>query len=419
MKNRNRNENRKLNILQVHNFYREAGGEDVVARNEAIMLKQHGHKVVRYYRSNNEIDELPMIQKIMLPFDSVFSIRTYSQIRRIIREQKIDLVHVHNTLHLISPSVFYAAKKEGVPVIMTVHNYRLCCPAGTFYKDHEACEKCMEKGLSCAVAGKCYRNSLLQSAMLSANTFIHRALHTYKHVNFICLTEFQKEKLCKLPDVLPKNVFIKPNFANACDTSAKKRKNQILYVGRLDESKGILDLLKAYYYMKLELENEEHQVPGLVICGEGKLYFECRGFAKRNGLKNVKFLGQIPREQVLEQMNTSKCVVVPSRWYEGMPMVLVEAYRTKTPVVAPDFGCFSAYIKDGVNGFKYEPYHIMELASLLAMMSARPWEMTCDFSKQEIFDQTEFEANYQQLMKIYGRCLRRVRIHKKKSIIRK
>lgn len=410
---------RKLNILQVHNFYREPGGEDVVVKNEAEMLKEHGHRVYKYYRRNEEIAYLPFFEKILLPLDSVFSVKTYIQIRRIIRKKKIDLVHVHNTLHLISPSVFLAAKKEGIPVVMTVHNYRLCCPAGTFYHSRHICEKCMTNGLMQAARCKCYRNSFWQSALVAVQTYVHRKLHTYRDVYFICFTNFQKEKISKLQDIDSEHVFLKPNGLKKENFEKTVSKNQILFVGRLEEEKGILDLLKAYREMTLELQKEGYQVPKLVICGDGKLDFTSHLFVRENHIENVVFMGHVSHEKVLKTMAESKCVVIPSRWYEGMPMVLIEAYRTKTPVIVPDFAGFSSMVCDGVNGFKYAPHHTGELAALLAMMTARPWEMTCDFSEMDILRQTEYEANYQQLRCIYERCIKDVRNSEKESAIRK
>lgn len=419
-----KNTERKLNILQVHNFYREPGGEDVVVKNEAEMLEEYGHLVYKYYRRNNEIANLPLFEKIMLPLDTIFSVKTYIQIRRIIRKKKIDLVHVHNTLHLISPSVFFAAKKEGIPVVMTVHNYRLCCPAGTFYHCSHICEKCMTNGLVQAARYRCYRNSFWQSALLAVQIYVHRRLHTYRDAYFICLTDFQKEKICKLRDIDSEHVFLKSNVLKQNELKKQElekvtRKNQILFVGRLVEEKGILDLLKAYRMMSLELQKEGYPVPKLVICGEGNLNFTSHLFVKENHIKNVVFMGHVSHEKVLKIMAESKCVVIPSRWYEGMPMILIEACRTKTPVIAPDFAGFSSMICDGVNGFKYAPHRVDELAALLTMMIARPWEMTCDFSGMDILKQTEYEANYQQLRSIYERCIQDVRTSEKESDIRK
>lgn len=415
----------KLNILQVHNFYRQPGGEDVVVMQEAHMLQGHGHKVMQYFRHNREIDSVSFCKKLLLLSESLFSVRTYVQIRNIIRKKRIDLIHVHNTIHLISPAVFYAAKKEGIPVVMTVHNYRLCCPAGTFYNHGHVCEMCMKKGLIQSVRYSCYRDSRLQSAVMAAEMGFHRRLHTYRDVNFICLTDFQRTKILTLPDVVSEHVFIKPNafsndpseektVYNTRNTEKTNRKNEIMFVGRLEEDKGITDLLKAYRIMKKDLKKRDCAIPRLTIYGTGSMLFQCRRYVEIHDLKEVIFAGQASRNRVLKKMADVRCVVIPSRWYEGMPMVLTEAYQTKTPVIVPDFGCFSSLVEDGVNGFKYRPHDRKELAALLAMMTAEPWKMPCSFLKRDIWEQTDAEANYRQLMKIYERCIQYVRDHKKK-----
>lgn len=415
MENKNLCIDQKLNILQVHNFYRQTGGEDVVVRSEAAMLKEHGHQVFGYYRKNADIENLSLIKKLMLPISSFFSLETYFQVRKIIKVKEIDVLHVHNTMHLISPSVFYAAKKEGIPVVMTAHNYRLCCPKGTFYRNKKVCEKCMERGLQSSIIHRCYRQSLLQSLVQGCNTFLHRRLHTYSHVHFICLTSFQKKVLCKLEDVTPDHIFIKPNFYNTKKLAEANQENSILYVGRLEEEKGIWDLLKAYEKMTEKSAYENFSVPRLIICGEGSLSEKCRQYAEKNSLRNVIFIGEVGHEAVLREMSKAQYLVIPSRWYEGMPMVLVEAYQTKIPVVVPDLGGFSDLVEDGINGFKYKGQSADELAKLMIKMCKNPEDMACSFSEQSQWKLTEYENNYMELMNIYERCMKDVWNSKKKS----
>ena len=155
---------KKKNILIVHNYYQLPGGEDTVVANEENMLKKHGNKVFLYSRDNSELKRMGLIRKVCLPFTTVFNIKTYKDIRKIIKTEKIDIVQVHNTLNLVSPSVYYAAVKCGVPVIQTIHNFRLLCPGATFYRDGHICEDCMKKGIYCAVKYRCYRDCLLYTS---------------------------------------------------------------------------------------------------------------------------------------------------------------------------------------------------------------------------------------------------------------
>lgn len=183
----------KPRVLIVHNYYQVPGGEDTVVANEVKLLEDNGHEVILYTRNNAELKEYSKIQKLCLPFTSVFSFRTYREVKEIVKEKKIDIIHVHNTLCLISPSVYYAAFSCKVPTVQTVHNFRLLCPGATFYRDGDVCEDCVSNGLKCAIKHKCYRGSLMQTSASFFILKINRLLATYKKINYICLTEFTKE----------------------------------------------------------------------------------------------------------------------------------------------------------------------------------------------------------------------------------
>ena len=185
-------EERKQNILIVHNYYQIPGGEDTVVANEKKMLEDHGHKVILYTRNNSELKEMSKFQKLKLPFTTIFNPRTYKDIKRIIRKENIDVVHVHNTLNLVSPTVYYAALSCKLPVVQTVHNFRLLCPGATFYRDGHICEDCVHHGLKCAIKNNCYRGSKVQTLVCVVNTWIHRMTGVYGKINYICLTEFNK-----------------------------------------------------------------------------------------------------------------------------------------------------------------------------------------------------------------------------------
>ena len=405
MKEKDREIIRKLNILQVHNFYQLRGGEDAVVEKEAGILRQQGHKVVPYYRYNKDINSLPFWGKVLLLFSSVFSCRTYREVRKLIREQKIDLVHVHNTLHLISPSVFWAAKKENIPVVMTVHNFRLCCPNGLFYRGKSACEECMEKGLLCAVRHRCYRNSSLQTLIQVLNTWVHRKIHTYRDVDFICFTEFQKQKICSLLDVDEKHVWIKPNVCENIELAYANQENRILYAGRLSEEKGIGDLVRAYRQLVARMQKTGQEIPELVICGEGPLSTALQQYVRKHKLTTVVFTGQVSEKRVQEEIQKSGCVVLPSRCYEGMPMVLVKAYQMKRPVIVPDFGCFTSLVENGVNGFRYQPYDVQKLQEMLYDFLTQKEGMACSFYTSDLMEDTECAKNYDRLMQIYFRAM--------------
>lgn len=204
---------KKQKVLIVHNYYQIPGGEDTVVANERKLLGDHGHEVILYTRDNKEMKTMNLFRKLLLPFTTIYNPRTARDIKRIIRKQGVDIVHVHNTLNLVSPAVYYAALKCGVPVVQTVHNFRLLCPGAAFYRDGHICEDCVKKGLSCAIRHGCYRGSRLQTLICVVSTLIHRMTGIYGKINYICLTEFNKEKLIQLKQIDSKRVFIKPNFS--------------------------------------------------------------------------------------------------------------------------------------------------------------------------------------------------------------
>lgn len=400
------NGEKKLNILQVHDYYRIPGGEDQVVQNEGKLLREHGHRVHLYSRRNEELSKMKFWEKACLPFTTIFSLRTFRQVRRMIREKEIDIVHVHNTLPLVSPSVFYGALTAGVPVVMTVHNYRLLCPNGVFYRNGHVCEECVEKGLYCSIKYGCYRASRAQTLMCALSMKVHRILGTYKRVHFICLTEFQKEKLLQAEQVDFEKVFVKPNYVNdkgeAADAS--KRKNYVLYAGRLEENKGVKVLLRAYRELAEDNCLEEDQIPALVICGEGSLKKQCEGYIRRHHLEKVSLQGGIPNDVVKKMMAEAKGVIVPSLLYEGFPMNIAEAYHVKTPVIGSDSGNVGRLVTEKVNGWKFETGNPKALAKAIMKCG----QESCSFQMPEAEGWTE-EGNYAKLMEIYGRCMEDVR----------
>ena len=174
---------RKQKVLIVHNYYQVPGGEDTVVANEKALLEQNGHKVILYSRNNSELKNMNILQKLMLPVNIIFNFKTYSDIKRIIKNKRIDIVHVHNTLSLISPSVYYAAIACKVPVVQTMHNFRFLCPGATFYRDGHICEDCVKKGLMCSIKHNCYRNSKIQTLACVLNMNFHRMTGIYSKIN--------------------------------------------------------------------------------------------------------------------------------------------------------------------------------------------------------------------------------------------
>lgn len=338
---------KKQNILIAHNYYQIPGGEDTVVANEKKMLEEHGHKVILYSRNNSELNQMSKLQKLLLPVTTVINPRTYKEIKRLIKSENIEIVHVHNILNLISPAVYYAARSMKVPVVQTVHNFRLLCPGATFYRDGHICEDCVESGLWCAVKHKCYRGSRMQTLACVLSTWFHRMTGIYGEINYICLTEFNKKKLLKLKQIKADRVVVKPNFVKQVGSfiPEEKRKDQFIYAGRLDRLKGVEFLLKAWNQMG---ENASK----LIICGTGPLEKWCKDFLANNPC-NVTMMGGMPNSEVRKLIAESKGLVLPTQWYEGFPMSIVESICAGTPVVCSDLGNAGSIVKEGITGCKF------------------------------------------------------------------
>ena len=383
------------NILIVHNYYKIPGGEDTVVENEKKLLESHGHRVILYQRKNAEMDGFSKVQKLLLPVITVFNPRTYREIKEIIKKEQIHVVHVHNTLNLVSPSVYYAASSCKVPVVQTIHNFRMLCPAATLYRNGQICEECIEKGLSCAVKHRCYRDSKLQTLACVITTKIHRFTGIYKKINYICLADFNREKLlelnvCENKELIkPEKVFVKPNLTfRQVQKMDVRTGDYYLFAGRVEQIKGMELLLEAFATLPKEQ---------LWVAGTGTQLEYYKEEAAKRGLDNVKFLGFVKKEQLQEMMAGAKALIVPSQWYETFGMTVVEAFSLGTPVIGGDIGNISSLIKEGVNGWKFQ-YDSAEALAEKILQCGR----TSRDTMQIACDETIFpEENYKILNQIY------------------
>ncbi|MCD8345844.1 MAG: glycosyltransferase family 4 protein [Oscillospiraceae bacterium] len=388
---------KKYKILLVHNYYQIPGGEDTVVANEKKLLEDHGHEVILYTRNNSELKTMSKAKKLLLPLTTVFNPKTYREVKKIIKEQHIDIVHVHNTLNLVSPSVYYAAFSCKVPVVQTIHNFRLLCPGATFYRDGHICEDCVEHGLGCAVKHSCYRGSKLQTLMCVITTKIHRALGTYGKLNYICLTEFNKQKLLQLKQIKPERVFVKPNFVEASGDiiTFENRPDQFIYVGRLDELKGIKILFEAWMQMG-------ERAPKLIVCGTGPLENWRNSFMKDNLDVNIEMKGFVPNTEAKKLIANSKALILPTQWYEGFPMTILEAYSVGTLVIGSDIGNVGDLIEEGVTGYKFKSDSASSLVDVIQKCNFD----ICESVKKVYEDQYSSEENISQLEAIYDRVSR-------------
>ncbi len=332
-----------MRILVAHNHYQQHGGEDAVFANETALLEEAGHEVHRYEVHNDAIAGAS---------DKVRAFLTvpYSRAARKLFEAQLDaadpdVVHVHNYFPLITPAVFYACTARGVPVVHTLHNFRMTCANGLLLRDGRVCEKCVSGSPFWAAAHRCYRNSFAGSLAVARMISAQRRWGTWdRQVSlFIALTQFERDKLIEA-GFPPEKIRIKPNFIPDPGTSGRRDRSKpsgALYVGRLSREKGLHTLIEAW---------RELQVP-LRVAGDGPLLDELR----KSAPDNVEFLGRLPSEQVHVEMTRAALLVMPSNWYEGFPVTLVEALACGLPIAASRIGSLQQLVRDGENGFTFEP----------------------------------------------------------------
>lgn len=336
-----------MKLLIVHNIYQtnNIGGEDFVYKNELRLLQNRlgDNNVLFYEVSNSEIN------KVKLLFDIWFSFKHYRRIQKIIKEHSIDIVHVHNFFPLLTPGVFKAAKNSGAKVIHTMHNYRLWCIAGIFYRDgHGICEKCVEKNFSFSgIFNKCYRHSLIQSAVAQMAFWFYRVTKAFAQIDyFFVLTDFQKEKVKSL-GIDESKIILKPNSISFNVKSRHDQKKHYLFVGRLEEAKGIDLLLDVW-------EKLDNRFVLTIIGGGDRENILKRKYAK----ENIIFRGKCSREETRNSIASSKYLIQPSIWYETFGLTIIEAMSCGVPVIGLDIGTRRDFIQDGFNGFLCDRHHL-------------------------------------------------------------
>ncbi len=354
----------KKKILFIHNFYLIPGGEDQSHRSEIELFKRHGHSIFTYEDNNTRIEE---IGKFKTALKTIWSHETYKNIRRLIQEHSIDLIICQNIFPLISPSLYYAAKKERTPVFQFVRNYRLLCLNALFYRNGGVCEECLGKRfLWPGIIHKCYRGNFWGSIVVALMNYIHWRFNTWNKqvTKFICLNQFSKGKLVE-GGIWEQKISIRPNFLLRDSGVGTNRDTYLLYVGRLSEEKGIKFLLDC-------IERNNLQIP-LKIVGSGPLNDFVISITKKNDY--VKYLGSVTPDEVLELMRNAFSVIVPSTCYEVMPRTIIESFGTGTPVIGSNIGGIGEMVEHKQTGLLFIPGNADDLANCVHWAYSHPDDM--------------------------------------------
>jgi glycosyltransferase involved in cell wall biosynthesis len=388
-----------MKILLVHNYYRSSApsGEDAVARNERKLLEDHGVEVVVYEKFNDDLDDSTLWKKLRLAAHTVWSPRTYREVRSLLERVKPDLVHVHSIHPQVSPSVYSACRAAGVPVVHTLHNYRFVCPGALLQRDGRPCEDCLGRWPWRALRHRCCRGSLGATAAVAAMISFMRISGAFGKVNrFVAVAQFARRQLVAggLP---PGRLEVKPNFLPEAPAQvSESRENYAVFLGRLTEEKGVRTLIHAW-----------RDVPGLSlkIIGSGALHRDMAALAAGLGVP-ADFLGVLDRAAVLAVLGKARFLVVPSEWYETFGMVAIEAYACGTPVLASRLGALEEIVLEGETGLCFEAGNAADLAAQANLLAADPERarQMGHRARQVFLERFASEGNFQQLMEIYRRA---------------
>jgi glycosyltransferase involved in cell wall biosynthesis len=388
-----------MKILLVHNTYQQPNGEDVVFGQEGELLERAGHQVLTYCRSNSEIAGYSLLKRLALAGRTTWARDSRREIAALLHRQKPDLVHFHNTFPLISPAAYYACREAGVPVIQSLHNPRLVCPAATFHREHRVCQDCLGRKFAWpAVLHGCYRESRTQTSVVAAMLAIHWHVKTWERLVdcYIVFSEFYRRKFVEAGLPSEKTV-IKPHFVE--DHGVRQTEGSYaLFVGHLRPEKGIDTLLEAW--------RELRHIP-LMIRGEGLLSHKAHQLASESG-GAIRLVPRLDRDELAGLMQAARFLVWPSQGYfETFGLVAAEAFSCGVPVLASRTGVMEEIVENGRTGLHFTPGDSDDLAAKVGWAWAHPEEMAAmgRAARAEYEAKYTAERNYAMLIEIYQRAI--------------
>jgi len=385
-----------MKILIAHNRYQFSGGEDAVVRDEAELLRSCGHCVELLEQDNDAIHGLR--GNLMAATSVFYSAPSRARMKQAIHDFQPDIVHVHNWFPMLSPSIILEADASAIPVVQTLHNFRLLCANALLFRDGAVCMDCVGKQFPMGgILHGCYRGSRVGSAIVTAASAYHRLARTWDRVDlFIAVSGFEREILLG-SGLAAEKIVVKPNFVSSDAMLVEmNRENSALFVGRLSPEKGIKTLLTAWNTGRVPLQ--------LKIIGDGPMADEVRACAASN--HRVEYLGLQPPEAVLSAMAKARFLVFPSEWYETFGRTVVEAFSQGTPVLATDMGGVRELVEESKTGFRFPPGDAEALvAGALRFSAIEDYEKMRTNCRNLFLSRFTAETNYTLLMDIYNRAI--------------
>jgi len=387
----------KLSIILAHNYYSERGGEDIVFERETELLRSRGHRVAAFTCSSRA--PAPWKQLAVAAAGAgLYNLKAAHQFRQLLERFRPDLVHVHNTFPLLSPSILSVCRRMEVPVVATLHNYRLLCPAATLYRKGHICQACRRSsGRWQSVARGCYRNSRVWSAAACLIMNVHDRLRMWQRSVrlFVVPSNFTRDQF--LAAGWPsRQICTKPHFVLQDPGPGLGQGRFCLFVGRLAPEKGVRTLLRAW---------KETRCPwSLKIAGDGPLANQIASAA--HGDPRIQWLGAQTGQQVMDLLGRAEVLIVPSECLETFGLVVIEAFARAVPVIASGAGALSELVRDGETGVVVSPGDSSALSGAIEILAqGQNRDAMSRRARLEFERRYSAEQNYELLQKLYRRAL--------------
>lgn len=387
-----------MRILIAHNRYQQPGGEDAVVKTEFDLLRNFGEDVRLYERTNDEINTYSFLRKINFLWNMGWSEGSYHDFRRVLKEFAPQVVHFHNIFFTLTPSVYEACRDENIPVVQSLHNFRLLCSNALFFRNNRVCEECLEhKNLWRGVYHGCYRNSRLMTALMVRMLKDHWSKNTWlDQIDFyIAGTEFARQKYITA-GIPSEKIVVKPNIDPNDRLMENIDKGYALFVGRLAPEKGVDVLLEAW---------RKRSILPLKILGDGPQAALLKKQAQ--GLDQIEFLGFVSPDRCGEYMKGAKFLIIPSLCYENFPRVIAESYSYGVPVLASSFGGFPEIVTDQETGLLFRPGDTDDLLNKVGwLLSHEDQRRGMQQNIRKVYATTYgARKNYETLMAVYKKVV--------------
>lgn len=376
-----------LNVLQVHNKYKFEGGEDTVVANELKLLRDAGINVSTLYFTNEDVGAAAII----------YNKTSAKRLTQAIKTFKPHIIHLHNLFYKASPSILIIAKKHNIPVVMTLHNYRLICPNAMFLREGKTCLLCKNKTFAHpAIVHKCFKNSYMKTALMASSLYTHNILGTWRDKvdRFIVLTPFAKKMFANSAlELDDSNLVVKPNSTDDISVTKTNIRSGYVFVGRLSEEKGVHTLVEAF--------NKMPEV-SLDIMGTGELESDLKSIAH----SNITFLGNVSHKKLKSKISSYKALIFSSIVFEGLPNSIIESFAAGTPVIASDIDNINDIVTHNYNGLLFKVGNPESLKETIRSFNANTREEYYDNAKMTFIKNYTHKVNLDALLLIYQDLLK-------------